>query len=140
MSKVLCARRCLSCEAWWRTRGPFVRLEVAMPRLPIAIVRVVVMYESEAIWYFHQFYLNNNVRGILYILFCWTLIPPMISIIDIIILAIMSEDSFNNKYNQGYNWEIWSHKRLLRMQICKGRNIVRKRTQCKLQKTIHGNV
>tara|TARA_B100001142_G_scaffold279952_1_gene290865 strand:- start:61 stop:414 length:354 start_codon:yes stop_codon:yes gene_type:complete len=50
----------------------------------------------------HQFYLDNTVRGILYFLFSWTLIPSLICIIDIITISSMSEASFNANYNKGY--------------------------------------
>lgn len=48
----------------------------------------------------HQFYLGNNGKGILYLIFCWTFIPVLITVIDIILLLMMSEDKFNNKYNK----------------------------------------
>lgn len=47
----------------------------------------------------HRFYLKQYWRGILCILFSWTFIPTIISIIDVIIFAIMSEKKFNEKYN-----------------------------------------
>lgn len=47
----------------------------------------------------HRFYLGQNGRGVLYLLFCWTGIPLFISIIDTIMLLIMSEESFNINYN-----------------------------------------
>ena len=51
----------------------------------------------------HQFYLDNIGRGIIYFLFSWTFIPALIATIDIIIIATMSDYSFNVKYNKGYN-------------------------------------
>lgn len=47
----------------------------------------------------HQFYLGKNIKGILYVLFCWTFIPTIISLIDFIILLVMKEERFNEKYN-----------------------------------------
>jgi TM2 domain-containing membrane protein YozV len=47
----------------------------------------------------HKFYLNNNKIGCFYLAFCWTLIPAIISIFDIIILLIMSDQTFNQKFN-----------------------------------------
>ncbi len=47
----------------------------------------------------HQFYLGNNSRGILYLLFCWTLIPSIIGFIDGIILLTMSYEEFDLRYN-----------------------------------------
>lgn len=47
----------------------------------------------------HQFYLNRAGKWIFYLLFFWTFIPAFIALIDIILLLIMSEETFNNKYN-----------------------------------------
>lgn len=47
----------------------------------------------------HQFYLGNNTKGVLYLIFCWTLIPVFIAIIDIIILITTNDQSFNLMYN-----------------------------------------
>lgn len=47
----------------------------------------------------HRFYLGEIGKGILYLLFCWTFIPFVISIIDGIIFLTMDEDDFNYKYN-----------------------------------------
>jgi len=35
---------------------------------------------------FHKFYLKQNLVGLLYLIFCWTLIPAMLSILDLAIL------------------------------------------------------
>ena len=48
----------------------------------------------------HQFYLGNIVQGVLYLLFSWTCIPALISIIDFIILLCMSESYFHQKYDR----------------------------------------
>lgn len=48
----------------------------------------------------HKFYLNRNVSGILYFLFCWTFIPAILSIFDFIVLATMSDLRFNEEYNK----------------------------------------
>jgi TM2 domain-containing membrane protein YozV len=47
----------------------------------------------------HRFYLGQNGMGILYLIFCWTFIPAMISLIDFFVFIFMSEDRFNHKYN-----------------------------------------
>jgi len=46
----------------------------------------------------HKFYLNKPVSGVLYLLFSWTLIPYILSIIDLIYLVSISNDTFFNKY------------------------------------------
>lgn len=47
----------------------------------------------------HKFYLGNILSGVMYALFCWTGIPIVLAIIDIIILLLMSDQEFNLKYN-----------------------------------------
>lgn len=48
----------------------------------------------------HQFYLGNTTQGVFYLLFSWTCIPALISIIDFIILLCMSESYFHQKYDR----------------------------------------
>lgn len=45
------------------------------------------------------FYLGKAGRGVLCILFFWTLIPAIIAFIDFIRFLTMSEGAFNRKYN-----------------------------------------
>lgn len=47
----------------------------------------------------HKFYLKKIVPGILYLIFCWTYIPIILSIIDLIILIVSSEEKLSQKYN-----------------------------------------
>lgn len=47
----------------------------------------------------HHFYLGNYARGVLYLLFFWTLIPAIIAFVEAIMLFLMSDDVFNKKYN-----------------------------------------
>lgn len=49
----------------------------------------------------HRFYLSQPGYGILYLLFCWTFVPVVVSIIDGIIFLTMDVDAFNKKYNGG---------------------------------------
>ncbi|MHB1484824.1 MAG: TM2 domain-containing protein [Saccharofermentanales bacterium] len=46
----------------------------------------------------HKFYLNRAGLGILYLLFCWTYIPTIISAIEGIIYFTTSDKEFYNKY------------------------------------------
>lgn len=46
----------------------------------------------------HKFYLGQTGMGIVYLLFCWTLIPGFIAFIEGIIFLIMSDEVFNQKY------------------------------------------
>ena len=47
----------------------------------------------------HKFYLGQTGWGLAYLVFCWTWIPCIISVIEFIILLCMSEDEFDYKYN-----------------------------------------
>lgn len=51
----------------------------------------------------HRFYLNQSGLGILYLLFCWTFIPLIVSLIDFIWLLTMDENRFNQKFNSTYH-------------------------------------
>lgn len=48
----------------------------------------------------HRFYLGEGSKGLLYLLFCWTLIPLVVSIFDAIIFFGESETAWNAKYNK----------------------------------------
>lgn len=50
----------------------------------------------------HKFYLGETTAGVVYLLFSWTLIPGIIAFFELIGLLVMSEQSFNAKYNSGY--------------------------------------
>ena len=47
----------------------------------------------------HRFYLGQSGLGFLYLIFSWTFVPAVIAVIDFIVLLLMSEESFNQKYN-----------------------------------------
>ena len=49
----------------------------------------------------HKFYLGKTGQGFLYLFFCWTFIPVIISIFEGIGLLSMSEIDFARKYNEG---------------------------------------
>lgn len=34
----------------------------------------------------HHFYMGNIIRGVLYLAFCWTFIPSILSFFDIIVI------------------------------------------------------
>ena len=48
------------------------------------------------------FYYGNYVAGIINLLFCWTLIPSIWAFIYFFILLGMSDQTFNEKYNNPY--------------------------------------
>ncbi|MFA8298919.1 MAG: TM2 domain-containing protein [Hyphomicrobiales bacterium] len=47
----------------------------------------------------HRFYLNQPALGVFYLLFCWTLIPSFLGLIDFIVFLSMSRKMFDLKYN-----------------------------------------
>lgn len=48
----------------------------------------------------HKFYLGQAMQGVLYLLFCWTLIPALFAFFEFIILLTMRDDAFERKYCQ----------------------------------------
>jgi TM2 domain-containing membrane protein YozV len=48
----------------------------------------------------HKFYLGQIGLGILYLVFCWTWIPTIVSFIEFILLLIMSDVEFDQKYGK----------------------------------------
>ena len=46
----------------------------------------------------HKFYLGQVGWGFIYLLFCWTLVPAIISFIEFILYLMMTNDTFNRKY------------------------------------------
>lgn len=51
----------------------------------------------------HRFYLNQKVKGFIYLILSWTLISFFLSIIDSIIFIFMSNENFNKRYNSNSN-------------------------------------
>ena len=47
---------------------------------------------------FHKFYLGRPGWGVLYLIFCWTFIPSVIALIELIVYISMSDESFRSKY------------------------------------------
>lgn len=47
----------------------------------------------------HKFYLGQSGWGLLYLVFFWTGIPAIISIIEAIYLVILSREDFDRKFN-----------------------------------------
>ncbi|HEX4735949.1 MAG TPA: TM2 domain-containing protein [Allosphingosinicella sp.] len=46
----------------------------------------------------HKFYLGRTGQGIVYLLFCWTLLPAIIAFIEGIVYLVMSDEEFAAKY------------------------------------------
>lgn len=58
----------------------------------------------------HKFYLNKNGKGFLYLIFCWTYIPAIVSLFEGIGYLMQSDAEFQTKHcpmqnptNQYYN-------------------------------------
>lgn len=47
----------------------------------------------------HKFYLGKQTSGILYLIFFWTAIPAILSLIDFARILFLDDDAFNNIYN-----------------------------------------
>lgn len=50
----------------------------------------------------HHFYLGEGKRGLLFLLFCWTFIPVIISFFQFFGLCFMNSDKFNRIYNHQF--------------------------------------
>ena len=47
----------------------------------------------------HRFYMNRPFSGVMYLLFCWTFIPALLSILEIIGYLCISDEDFNKMCN-----------------------------------------
>ena len=46
----------------------------------------------------HKFYLGRPFQGLIYLLFCWTVIPGILGVIEAIIYLLATDDTFHEKY------------------------------------------
>ena len=46
----------------------------------------------------HRFYLNKNVSGIFYLIFCWTFIPMIIAFIEVFVFLSYTDEDFVKEY------------------------------------------
>jgi TM2 domain-containing membrane protein YozV len=46
----------------------------------------------------HKFYLGQIGQGICYFLLSWTFVPALIAFVEFVLLTLMSERAFNEKY------------------------------------------
>lgn len=47
---------------------------------------------------FHKFYLRRPWQGVLYLVFCWTLIPALFALIEALYYLVLSEREFTQRY------------------------------------------
>lgn len=48
----------------------------------------------------HNYYLGKTVKGVLCSVFFWTFIPSILAVVDIILIALMPDEKFNQVYNK----------------------------------------
>jgi len=48
----------------------------------------------------HKFYLKNKKMGIIYLVFFWSGIPGIVGFVEGIMMLLMTDDAFNQKYNK----------------------------------------
>lgn len=48
----------------------------------------------------HKFYLGQIGWGVVYLLFFWTVIPAIAAFIEFILLLVMSDEKFDNRFNR----------------------------------------
>src|SRR5258706_14987173 len=46
----------------------------------------------------HKFYLGKYCQGALYLLFCWTMIPGLVALVEFFIYAFTSQERLGEKY------------------------------------------
>jgi TM2 domain-containing membrane protein YozV len=47
----------------------------------------------------HKFYLGRGGWGVIYLIFFWTFIPAIVAFFEAIMLFVMSDDRFDEKFN-----------------------------------------
>ena len=47
----------------------------------------------------HKFYLGSKTAGVLYLVFFWTFIPAILSLIDFACILFLDDAAFDAKYN-----------------------------------------
>ena len=47
----------------------------------------------------HKFYLGRTSSGIIYLLFCWSGVPVLLAVCDIVRIAYMDQGEFDREYN-----------------------------------------
>ena len=101
------AALCVRCGHPFRTPPPANRTQFFAPGgLPV-LVQPRRSRPIAAIWAFvlggigaHRFYLGQHLLGAVYLLFCWTFIPAVVSLIDGVVLLMMSDFTFDTLYNR----------------------------------------
>ena len=53
----------------------------------------------------HRFYMGNRALGLAYLLFCWTLIPFIVSMVEVLYFSLLPEEDFKIKYKHLFRKE-----------------------------------
>jgi TM2 domain-containing membrane protein YozV len=77
--------------------GPGVRIVPTKSRAAAALLAIFLGGLGA-----HKFYLGKPLMGILYLLFCWTMIPAIIGLIEGIIYLTKSDEEFAAQYGARY--------------------------------------
>ena len=48
----------------------------------------------------HKFYLGRTFAGVMYLVFCWSFVPFILSLYDAFFYIIMPRDVFDGRYNR----------------------------------------
>ena len=81
-----------------KIKAALVKAEKEKKHLWVAVFLTFPVLGSLGI---HQFYLGKW-KGILYLAFCWTFIPAVVSLLDFLKFLDMTEEDFDRKYNTEY--------------------------------------
>ena len=79
------------CAAPWRSN------EFGRPEKRTAVILCLALGALGV----HRFYLHQNALGLAYLLFCWTLIPLLVSLVDAFRFARMTETQFQSAFAGG---------------------------------------
>ncbi len=91
-------------------RSPSPQPTALQPRQSTAIAQPERRYKRVAValavfgsaFGVHNFYLGNTWRGLLSVLFCWTVIPAFVSLFDALRLLVMPRAEFEALYNPAW--------------------------------------
>ena len=93
------AKKCKHCNEWLVDDPPqsTSQRSTARPRKSrsAAIVLALFLGGIGA----HKFYLDRPGAGLLYLLFCWTLIPAIVALVEAFHYLSLSNDAFQKKYD-----------------------------------------
>jgi TM2 domain-containing membrane protein YozV len=96
------ATTCPQCGAPVKVRSPApsqpVKYEPVRDRVPKSrsvAIALAVLFGGIGL---HKFYLNRPGLGVLYVLFCWTLIPAVLGLLEGLVYLILSDADFHRLY------------------------------------------